>query len=44
MVAAMASPLHAAAAAVPEIDGSSMVAGLGLLSGAVLILRARQRR
>jgi len=44
MVVAMASTLHATAAIVPEIDGTSVAAGLGLLSGAVLILRARIRR
>ena len=44
MVAAMASPLHATVGVVPEIDGASMATGLGLLSGAVLILRARLRR
>jgi hypothetical protein len=31
------------AAPVPEIDGSSLAAGLGLLAGAVLILRSRWR-
>ena len=44
MVAAMASTLHATVGVVPEIDGTSMVAGLGLLSGAVLIARARRLR
>ena len=28
---------------VPEIDGSSISVGLGLLAGAVLIIRARRR-
>lgn len=44
MVGPMAGTLHATAAIVPEIDGTSMATGLGLLSGAVLILRARLRR
>jgi hypothetical protein len=44
MVMAMASTLHATAAIVPEIDGTAVATGLGLLSGAVLILRARIRR
>jgi hypothetical protein len=29
---------------VPEIDSSSITAGLGLLAGAVMIVRARTRR
>jgi len=38
-------PLHAAAiAAAPEIDGGSLTTGLGVLTGAVMILRARMRR
>ena len=44
MVVAMASPLHATILTVPEIDGSSIASGLGLVSGAVLILRARMWR
>jgi len=44
MVAAMAGTLHATTGVVPEINGSSLATGLGLLSGAVLILRARLRR
>ena len=44
MVVSMASTVHATAAIVPEIDGTAVAAGLGLLSGAVLILRARLRR
>ncbi|CAN5724000.1 hypothetical protein BH18ACI5_BH18ACI5_14990 [soil metagenome] len=31
-------------APVPEIDGSSVTAGLGLLTGGVLVVRARLRR
>lgn len=30
--------------AVPEIDGASITAGLGLLAGGVLLVRARLRR
>jgi hypothetical protein len=44
MVVAMAGTLHATVGVVPEIDGTSMATGLGLLSGAVLILRASRRR
>jgi hypothetical protein len=44
MVVAMAGTLHATASNVPEIDGASMATGLGVVSGAVLILRARTRR
>lgn len=33
--------LVAGTAVVPEIDGSSLSMGIGLLSGAVLILRSR---
>jgi hypothetical protein len=43
MAAAMASTLHATIGIVPEIDGS-MVTAMALLSGAVLIVRARMRR
>jgi MYXO-CTERM domain-containing protein len=32
------------APAVPEIDGASISAGLGLLAAGVLMLRARRRR
>ena len=44
MVVAMASTLHATVGVVPEIDGSSIATGLGLLAGGMLILRARKRR
>ena len=30
-------------AAVPEIDGSMLLSGLGLLSGGLMVLRARMR-
>jgi len=40
-----AAGIHARATAVvtPEIDGSTLSVGLGLLAGAVLILRSRRR-
>ena len=44
MAAAMASTLHATIGIVPEIDHGSMVTAMALLSGAVLIVRARMRR
>ena len=44
MVVAMAGTLYATAGNVPEIDGASMATGLGVVSGAVLIVRARMRR
>ena len=31
-------------ASVPEIDGGSVVSALGLLSGGIMVLRARLRR
>ena len=34
----------AAATSVPEIDGSSAVAAIALLSGAILVLRGRQKK
>jgi hypothetical protein len=43
MISAMGGHLHAALAAVPEIDGSSISAGLAGLTAAVLILRSRRR-
>ena len=43
MVSAVAGTLHATVGNVPEVDGGSMVIGLGLLTGLVLILRARKR-
>ncbi len=33
----------AAAIDVPEIDGTSAVTGLGLLAGAILVLRSRRK-
>lgn len=45
VLASVATSLHAGVvAAVPEIDGASLTAGLGLLAGGVLVLRARLRR
>jgi hypothetical protein len=39
-----AAPVFAGTAPVPEIDGGSLSAGLGLLAGGVLMLRARFAR
>jgi hypothetical protein len=46
VLVSIATPAFAGAAVVPvpEINGSSLATGLGLLSGAVLILRARFTR
>ena len=44
LVAATATNASAAAAAVPEISPNSLAAGLGLLAGGVLILRARLKK
>ena len=44
VMAAMAIPAQATVvSAVPEIDGASLSAGLGLLAGGFLMLRARRR-
>ena len=45
-VAVMAASLQVAlgAIAAPEIDPASAVSALGLLSGGVMVLRARMRR
>ena len=40
---ATAMPAFATTPVVPEIDGSSLSAGLGLLAGGVLWLRARRK-
>jgi hypothetical protein len=40
---ATAMPAFAGQVTVPEIDGGSLSAGLGLLAGGVLWLRARRR-
>ena len=43
-VLSMASPVLAGAQSVaPEIDGTTVSMGLGLLAGAVLLLRSRRR-
>jgi hypothetical protein len=43
-VVSIGSPLLAAVALpVPELDGSSVAAGLGVLTAGILILRARRR-
>ncbi len=45
VLASVATSLHAGTvSAVPEIDGASLTAGLGLLAGGVLVVRARLRR
>lgn len=45
VLAALAAPVSAGATiAVPEIDGASITAGLGLLAGGVLLVRSRLRR
>jgi hypothetical protein len=44
MMVAVATPAFAGVGAVPEIDGGSLSAGLGLLAGSVLLLRARLGR
>jgi hypothetical protein len=45
MTALLAVPLYATTQInVPEIDGSAISAGLGLLAAGVLVLRARWRR
>ncbi len=38
-----AAPIHATALPVPEINPSSLTAGLAVLTGAVLMLRSRRR-
>jgi len=44
VVVSLGTPLFAAApSSAPEIDGSSMSAGLGLLAAGVLIVRSRIR-
>ncbi len=45
VIAAVAVSVSATASApVPEIDASSITAGVGLLAGGVMIVRARMRR
>ena len=40
---ALEAPLAATTPTVPEIDGSTLSTGLGLLAAGVLIVRARRR-
>jgi len=40
----MASNLMATQTVVPEIDGSSLAAGLGVLAGVTLIMTSRRNR
>ena len=44
ILASVATFVYAGAAAVPEIDASSGVAALGLLSGGLLVLRSRRKK
>ena len=44
VLASLATPVRAGAVTVPEIDSSSLSVGLGLITGAVLILRSRMHR
>jgi len=44
IVASATGAVYATAASVPEVDASSVSAGLALLTGAVMILRARMHR
>jgi hypothetical protein len=41
VIVCAATPAVAGGSVVPEIDGGSLATGLGLLSGGLLILRAR---
>jgi hypothetical protein len=44
MVVSVHVGLAASVVTAPEIDGSSLTAGLGLLTAAVLIVRSRSRK
>ena len=44
VIASVADSAHATFVTVPEIDTASLATGLGLLTGAVLIVRSRMRR
>jgi len=44
VLASLATPVIASTVGVPEIDASSLSVGLGLLAGAVLIVRSRMHR
>lgn len=44
VLGSLVTPVMASIPTVPEIDASSLSLGLGLLAGAVLILRSRKHR
>jgi len=44
VLASLATPAIASTLPAPEIDTGSLTLGLGLLTGAALILRSRMRR
>jgi len=44
IVLSISATLAASSVTAPEIDGSSLTAGLGLLTAAVLIVRSRSRK
>jgi hypothetical protein len=44
LMLSVAGPLHAQTAPVPEIDGSSIPAAIGILSAGVLMLKARRKK
>ncbi|HYL94045.1 MAG TPA: hypothetical protein VEW69_12915 [Alphaproteobacteria bacterium] len=44
MVLAIASPMLASAVAAPEIDAGSATAAIALLSGSLLVLKARKKK
>ena len=44
MIASVASFAFATGDAVPEIDGSSAASAVGLLTGALLVLRSRRKK
>ena len=44
IVLSIQAGVAASVATAPEIDGSSLTAGLGLLTAAVLIVRSRSRK
>jgi len=44
VLVSLATPLLASVAPVPEFDGGSIITGLGLVTGGILMLRARMGR
>ena len=44
MALALASPMMASFAPVPEIDASSGIAAIALLSGGLVVIRARRKK